>query len=83
MRVSLAALVMSGLTTKLGGESRKWDEMYAWSSESTLTEWRLASWKWMRKREMRIAVRLWDDDVRGDVVSIEKLYERQVQRRTA
>ena len=53
------------MATKLGREFCEWDEMYAGLSESTLTERRLASWRLMRKRETRIAVRLWDYDIVG------------------
>ena len=44
---------------KLRKEPSEWVEVWVWSSVPILTERRLASWRLMRKRETRIAVRLY------------------------
>lgn len=56
-------LAAPGAATKLGRVFPEDDEMNAGSLESALTDRKLACWRSMRKREMRIAVTLCDDDI--------------------
>ena len=58
---------MPGAATKLGRVFAEWYEMYAGSSEATLTDRRLDSWRFIRKWEMRIAVRLLEDKSVGNL----------------
>ena len=56
------ATTSPGAAMKLGRVFSEWLDIWSGSSESTLIERRLTCWRSMRKREVRIAVRLREED---------------------